>query len=304
MFPAPGVNVAPAGMSVATSEVMGSPSASGPEDAPIVISVAVGDPDGHPITSLTATNTPAGSTFTPGAGNTTGTLSWTPTYGQAGTYTVTFTATNALSGSSSTEITIGDVDRAPVVTASATAYTVPGAPVALVVTVTDPDGDPITTLETSGLPDGAVFTPGPENHSGRVDWTPALGQEGSYTVTFTASNAITSSCNTVITVGTASTGVGPLEPALLRPALSPSPLRSRSTLSFRTSQAGAVQVELLDLSGRRVRALLHERDAAAGVHHVPIDGRSDRGDLLPSGVYLYRILAPRNAWTGRLVIVR
>jgi len=280
------------------------PTASGPEDAPIVINLTVSDPDGQPITSLTVQDKPTGAIFSPGAGNTTGTLVWTPTYGQAGTYTVTFTASNALSGSSSTEITIGNVDRAPVISALPTAYSVPGAPVAVVVTITDPDGDPITTLEATGLPDGATFVPGAENHSGQIDWTPALGQEGSYTVTFTATNALTSSCSTVITIGTASTGVGPLEPALLRPALSPSPLRTRATLSFRTSQAGAVQVELLDLSGRRVRELLHERDAAAGVHHIQIDGRSDRGDPLPSGVYLYRIRAPRNAWTGRLIITR
>jgi hypothetical protein len=49
---------------------------------------------------------------------------------------------------------------------------------------------------------------------------------------------------------------------------------------------------------------MSEHDAAAGVHHVVLDGRSDRGDLLPSGVYLYRIRAPRNAWSGRLVITR
>ena len=118
------------------------------------------------------------------------------------------------------------------------------------------------------------------------------------------SNALSASCSTVVTVGTASTAVGPDEPALLRPALSPSPLRTRAMLSFRTSQVGPVEVELLDLSGRRVRQLMIERDAAAGVHHVIVDGRSDRGDLLPSGVYLYRIRAARDAWSGRLVITR
>jgi hypothetical protein len=280
------------------------PSASGPEGAPITVDLIVADPDGEPITSLTVTNKPEGATFSPGAGNTTGTLAWTPTFGQAGTYTVTFTAANSLSGASSTEITIGDVDRAPVISAVGTAFTVPGSPIAVSVTVSDPDEEPVTTLEATNLPPGATFTHGGANTTGELDWTPGLGQEGSYTVTFTASNSMAVSCTTVVTVGTASTAVGPGEPALLRPALSPSPLRTRSMLSFRTSQAGAVEVELLDLTGRRVRSVMSEHDAAAGVHHVVVDGRSDRGDLLPSGVYLYRIRAPRNAWTGRLVITR
>jgi len=281
-----------------------SPTASGPEGAPIVVELTAADPDGEPITSLTVTNKPAGATFSPGAGNTTGTLAWTPTFGEAGSYTVTFTATNALEGSSDVEITIGDVDRAPVIAAAVSMFTVPGTPIAVSVTVSDPDEDPIAMLEATNLPPGATFTHGGANTTGELDWTPGLGQEGSYTVTFTASNSVSVACSTVITVGTASTAVGPGEPALLRPALAPSPLRSRSMLSFRTSQAGPVEVELLDLSGRRVRELLHERDATAGVHHVQIDGRSDSGALLPSGVYLYRIRAPRNAWTGRLVITR
>jgi len=280
------------------------PTASGPEGGPIVVDVTVVDPDGNPITSLVATNKPAGATFTPGPGNTSGTLSWTPTFGQAGTYTVTFTASNALSGSSSTEITIGDVDQPPQLTAVPTAWTSGGHPLAVVVTVVDPDGDPMVSLTATNLPPGATFTVSPNKRRGQLDWTAALGQEGLYTVTFTASNALSSSCNTEITVGVASTGVGPNEPALLRPALAPSPLRTRSTLSFRTSQAGPVEVELLDLSGRRVRQLLSTRDAPAGIIQVQVDGRSDRGDLLPSGVYLYRIRAPKQAWSGRLVITR
>ena len=63
-------------------------------------------------------------------------------------------------------------------------------------------------------------------------------------------------------------------------------------------------MELLDLSGRRVRQLLSRRDAGAGIIQVHIDGRGDRGELLPSGVYLYRIRTPKQAWTGRLVITR
>jgi len=62
---------------------------------------------------LTATGLPAGATFTPGAGNLTGTLSWTPGTGQAGTYVVTFTAVNALQGAAQTTLTINSVNQAP-----------------------------------------------------------------------------------------------------------------------------------------------------------------------------------------------
>jgi PKD domain-containing protein/carbohydrate binding protein with CBM4/9 domain/putative Ig domain-containing protein len=74
------------------------------------VTVMAADADGDAITSLTASRLPAGATFTPNPGNTTGTLAWTPTLAQAGafvgTYSVTFTASNALSGSSSTLIAV------------------------------------------------------------------------------------------------------------------------------------------------------------------------------------------------------
>ena len=150
-----------------------------------------------------------------------------------------------------------------------------------------------------------LFTPAEGNASGTLTWTPALGQSGTYTVTFTASNGMSGSCGTQITVTAPSTGVGgPAGLALLRPVLSPMPLRSRSTLSFRTVESGPVEVDLLDLTGRRVKLLMSVGDAAAGVHQVAIDGRSDRGERLASGIYLYRIVSPRRTWTGRVIVTR
>ena len=60
--------------------------------------------DATAISSFTATGLPSGATFTAGAGNTTGTLMWTPASNQAGEYDVVFTASNALSGSNATHI--------------------------------------------------------------------------------------------------------------------------------------------------------------------------------------------------------
>src|SRR5207247_963506 len=83
------------------------------ETSPVTVTVQAGDEDGDPIASLTAdlSGLPAGNNavFTPGPGNTAGTLTWTPTYNDAGSYTVTFTAANALSGSAGTVLRVIDV---------------------------------------------------------------------------------------------------------------------------------------------------------------------------------------------------
>ena len=83
--------------------------------------VTAADADGDAITSLEAPRLPPRASFTPSQDYTSGTLDWAPGFTDAGEYAVTFTATNALSGSASTTITVGNVDRAPVVGAQATA---------------------------------------------------------------------------------------------------------------------------------------------------------------------------------------
>src|SRR5439155_713359 len=137
-----------------------------------------------------------------GSGNTTGTLTWTPGYSQAGSYTVTFTASNALSGSANTVITVNNVDRAPVVTAPLTVGAVVGKTLKLNITAVDPDGEAINSLTASGLPGDATFTVGSGNASGTMSWTPQSGDEGTYHVTFTASNSLTASATTAIRIVT------------------------------------------------------------------------------------------------------
>jgi hypothetical protein len=174
------------------------------------IVVSASDPDGNPISSLTSSSSPAttGSTFTAGAGNTSGTFNWTPSFTQAGTYTVTFTASNALSGSAATTISIGGVNRAPVVTAPAVVSSPNLTPISFTVTATDPDGDALTSLTAFAQPatTGSTFTAGAGNTSGTFQWSPTSTQAGVYTVTFTATSSgpamLQGSAITQITVGT------------------------------------------------------------------------------------------------------
>jgi parallel beta-helix repeat protein len=175
--------------------------ANGTENQAISVPVTAADPDGDTITSLTALGLPAGATFTADPGNLSGTLSWTPDFTQAGVAAISFVAANALTGADTTEVTVTNTDRAPVVTAPATAGVQENQPLSLAVTAADPDGDPIDSLTALDLPAGAAFVAAPDHLSGTLSWTPDFKQAGTYRVSFVAGNALAGTDTTEITVG-------------------------------------------------------------------------------------------------------
>jgi len=92
-------------------------------------------------------------------------------------------------------------DGPPLITAPATAQFTLFEPGTIVVTATDPDGDPILSLTASPLPGTSTFTADPLNTSGTFAWTPGFADDGFYTITFTASNALAGSASTSLLVG-------------------------------------------------------------------------------------------------------
>jgi hypothetical protein len=172
--------------------------------------VLASDPDGDPISSLTSSSSPAttGSTFTTNASNTAGTFSWTPNFAQDGFYIVTFTASNALTGTAATSVVVCQCERAPVVVAPSSASGAVGEMLSFSVSATDPDGDAITTFIANGtaISAGGVFTSSADHTSGTFSWTPSDGQAGTYSVTFIASNALSATAVTSITVTGSGTG--------------------------------------------------------------------------------------------------
>src|SRR5439155_838807 len=217
-------------------------SASVAEASLLTVSVTATDPDGEAITSLTAdlTGLPAGNNaqFSSPSPHTSGTFTWTPAYADARTapYDVTFTAANALSGSATTAITVTDVDRAPAVTAPATATVQAGSLLTVSVTASDPDGEAITSLtaDLTGVPAGnhAQF-PSPSPHtSGTLTYTPSRRDALPipYNVTFTAANALSGSATTAITVTNADQA-----PAVTAPATATVQAGSLLTVSVTAS---------------------------------------------------------------------
>jgi hypothetical protein len=78
----------------------------------------------------------------------------------------------------------------------------------------------------------------------------------------------------------------------------PNPAVGRTTIQYALPQAGAVQLAVYDLLGRRVE-LLVDRTQAAGRQEVAFDARG-----LASGLYLVRLTADGQTRTQRLTVVR
>ena len=87
-------------------------------------------------------------------------------------------------------------------------------------------------------------------------------------------------------------------------SVAPNPFNPSGMLSFNTVRPGRVRVTMFDLQGRLVRTLVEEPLMPAGKHEVRIEGRGERGEVLPSGVYFYCVNSPDGSVTGRFAILK
>jgi hypothetical protein len=86
--------------------------------------------------------------------------------------------------------------------------------------------------------------------------------------------------------------------------ITPNPMREAVRVSFVLPAAGGARVEILDVSGRRVREI-DLGGLAAGPGRVEWDGRSAAGSPVASGVYLVRVVSAGDVvGTGRVVVAR
>ncbi|MEZ4731073.1 MAG: putative Ig domain-containing protein [Caldilineaceae bacterium] len=166
------------------------------EGASITITIAAIDTNGDAIT-LAASGLPTGATFTDNK-NGTGRLTWTTDFEDAGVYTVTVTAQDALGAidTDSFKITVTNVNRKPTIAVTGNQAVAEGSRMTLEITATDPDGDAIT-LKATNLPVTASFTDN-KNGTGTLSWPTTVGDVGSYNVTITATDAQNASATQVL----------------------------------------------------------------------------------------------------------
>jgi hypothetical protein len=134
---------------------------------------------------LDTLNVPLNAVFVD-SGNGAGSFTFAPDTGQAGTYYVTFIASDtALADSEVVEITVTEWSNRPPVLDSIGPKTVyEDETLTFVVSAADPDG-PIPTLSASNLPDNATFVDSGNGH-GLFEFYPDFFQAGVETVTITA----------------------------------------------------------------------------------------------------------------------
>jgi M6 family metalloprotease-like protein len=160
------------------------------ENEVLEIVLSASDPDGDQLT-WSAANLPPGALFD----GDTGIFNWLPGYFDTGNYKVVFTVNDndpltPLADEEEVTITVGNVNRPPVLTAIGSQTATSGSPLSFTVTSSDPDGD-VVTQNATGLPEGAVF------EDGEFSWTPGYSQEGAFDVTFTSSDGDLTDAETV-----------------------------------------------------------------------------------------------------------
>lgn len=145
------------------------------ENEPLTFSINATDADGDAI-SYSLTNAPSGAHLTGQA------FSWTPSYSQAGSYDVTFVASDGRDQDSQTvTISVANVNRPPVFAALGDRSVDATDMLSFTVSATDPDGDNLA-YSAGGLPSSANLT------GQTFSWTPGYGEAGSYEITFTVSD--------------------------------------------------------------------------------------------------------------------
>ncbi|HXS08926.1 MAG TPA: DNRLRE domain-containing protein [Candidatus Krumholzibacteria bacterium] len=100
------------------------------------------------------------------------------------------------------------------------------------------------------------------------------------------------------------TAVTPEPPKLALRQSYPNPSNPAARIEFSTPVAARVNLKLYDVHGRLI-ATLFDSHARAGQYVVNWDGRSNKGERVPSGIYFYRLNVPgQPVLTRKLVLLK
>ncbi len=83
----------------------------------------------------------------------------------------------------------------------------------------------------------------------------------------------------------------------------PNPFNPTTTIAFYSPDPGPANVEIINPLGYRVKTLLDDR-VSSGVTELTWDGTNAAGDLVASGIYLYKVVVNGQKKVKKMVLVR
>ncbi|MBD3336149.1 MAG: T9SS type A sorting domain-containing protein, partial [Candidatus Eisenbacteria bacterium] len=89
-----------------------------------------------------------------------------------------------------------------------------------------------------------------------------------------------------------------------RASIQPNPFRGAATLSFHLAERGPVTVDVYNVQGQRVRRLVDQAVRGPGQWSVEWDGRTDLGEAVPTGIYMYRFTSGDVEVVGRMTLIK
>ncbi len=164
------------------------------EGETLSFALSASDQDVGDVLTYGAGDLPQGATLDP-----TGRFTWTPGFDQAGSYVVTLRVTDngqpALGGTAQITITVGHVNRPPVMSDIGSFTVSEGQTLSFQAIAQDPDGDTLA-FSAQNVPDGASFDPTTQMFT----WSPTLAQSGNYQVTFSATDCMNGTASKMATI--------------------------------------------------------------------------------------------------------
>ena len=85
----------------------------------------------------------------------------------------------------------------------------------------------------------------------------------------------------------------------------PNPFNPDTHIMFEVGQAtrGRTSLIIYNVLGQPVRVLVNQA-LSAGIHTVRWDGRDDKGNAVPSGLYFYRLQNGSHVLTGKMILMK
>ncbi len=83
----------------------------------------------------------------------------------------------------------------------------------------------------------------------------------------------------------------------------PNPFNPSTTISFALTSRVEVRLEVFDITGRVVRTI-ELGELPAGYHDAVWNGKSDGGEPVASGMYLYRLIAGDFVATRKMMLLK